>query len=158
MVYESMLLFGVVFIAILIFSVLFPKNASTQLQFILRAWLFLAIGAYFVWFWSEGRQTLAMKTWRIRLVDNRGRPVNIKRALVRYFLAWFWIVPGMAGAWLIGAKEWMLVIIPGLNITLWAMTVFFNPDRQFLHDRLAGTRLINDASAVKTTPAPAAST
>ena len=35
--------------------------------------MFVVLGIYFVWFWSRG-QTLAMKTWHIRLVDAQGRP------------------------------------------------------------------------------------
>jgi uncharacterized RDD family membrane protein YckC len=41
----------------------------------LQAFLFLIFGIYFTWLWSKG-QTLAMKTWHIRVVDAKGRAVR----------------------------------------------------------------------------------
>ena len=41
----------------------------------LQAFLFLVLGLYFAWFWSHGGQTVAMKTWHIRLLTHDGRPV-----------------------------------------------------------------------------------
>jgi uncharacterized RDD family membrane protein YckC len=113
----------------------------------LQVWLFFVLGLYFIWFWSHGGQTLPMKTWRIRLVTAESRPVTPWRALIRYLLCWFWFLPGLALAWLIEAQTWMLVWLPALNFVLWAMTALFDKDRQFLHDRLAGTRLIVSAAA-----------
>ena len=45
-------------------------------------------------------------------------------------------------AWLLGAKTWMLLCIPALNVLIWTLTIYLDPQRQFLHDRIAGTRLI----------------
>ncbi len=142
MVYEAMLLFGVLFIAVWLFSTLLQQRHALYLRSALQDWLFLVVGMYFVWFWSHGGQTLAMKTWRIRLVASDGKPVKVWRAIARYLLAWCWFLPGLAVAWIFGAKTWMLVLIPLLNIVIWALTIYLDPHRQFLHDRLAGTRLI----------------
>jgi uncharacterized RDD family membrane protein YckC len=38
------------------------------------------------------------------------------------------------------ARDWAAVLIVGL--VGWALTAFLDKDRQFLHDRIAGTRLI----------------
>ena len=76
--------------------------------------------AYFAWCWLRGGQTLAMKTWRIRVVAKDGTPITLGQTLLRFVLAALGI--GFAGAGLI-----------------WA---FFDSDRQFLHDRLAGTRIV----------------
>ncbi len=54
---------------------------------LLQAFLFVVFGVYFVWFWSKG-QTLAMKTWGIRIVDRFGRSLTQGRALLRYLLSW----------------------------------------------------------------------
>ena len=145
MVYESLLLVGVIFIAILIFFLLFQRVEITlsYRHYLLQGWLFIVIGSYFVWFWSAGRQTLAMKTWRIQIVTDTGEPLDWQRALTRYLLAWMWIVPGLFAAWFLEAKTWMLILIPALNIVLWALVAFADPQRQFPHDRLAGTRQIN---------------
>lgn len=141
MVYEALLLFGPVFVAGALFSILVQQRHALFMRSGLQAWMFFVIGLYFVWFWSRGRQTLPMKTWRIRLVDEHGGPLSYRRALLRYLLCWLWFLPGMMLAWGIG-QHWALVALPTANVLLWAATVLLDPERQFLHDRIAGTRLI----------------
>jgi len=143
MLYEAMLLFGVLFISGWLFSTLLQQRHALYLRTALQDWLFLIMGIYFVWFWTHGGQTLAMKTWRIRVVTSDGKAVKLKRAIGRYLLAWLWILPGLALAWAIGAKNWALVLIPGGNVLLWALTAYLDPQRQFLHDRIAGTRIVS---------------
>ncbi|MGI4848060.1 MAG: RDD family protein [Janthinobacterium lividum] len=141
MIYEATLLFGVVFIAGWLFSTLLQQRNALDHRAALQVWLFLVLALYFVWFWSHGGQTLPMKTWRICLLTSDGQTVRPLRAAIRYVLAWGWFVPGLALALIIGAKGWMLVLFPVLNILIWAFAVFLDPQRQFIHDRLAGTRL-----------------
>jgi len=143
MVYESMLLFGVLFISAWVFSTLLQQRNALYLRHVLEGWLFLILGLYFVWFWNHGGQTLAMKTWRIRLVDKNGAPVRIVRALARFLLSWLWFLPGLAMAWALNAKGWMLVWIPTINFILWAALTYLDPQRQFVHDRIAGTRIVD---------------
>lgn len=143
MLYEAMLLFGVLFIAAWLFSTLLQQRHALYLRHAQEAWLFLVLAAYFIWFWSHGGQTLAMKTWHIRLVAANGRKVGPVRAAARFLLAWMWFVPGLAAAWLVHAQNWMLVVIPAVNALLWLAMTFLNPERQFLHDRLAGTCIVN---------------
>ncbi len=143
MVYEAMLLFGVLFISGWIFSTLLEQRHALYLRSALQYWLFLVLGLYFVWFWTHRGQTLAMKTWRIRLVAGNGGDPTTLRAIARYFLSLLWIVPGLALARAIGAQGWMLVVIPLANMVLWALAIYADPQRQFLHDRIAGTRLVD---------------
>lgn len=143
MLYEAMLMFGVLFISGWLFSTLLEQRHALYLRNVLQDCLFLVTGLYFVWFWTHRGQTLAMKTWRIRLVTCDGKEVTTRRAIGRYLLAWLWIVPGLAAAWALGAKNWMLVLIPAANVLLWALTIYLDPQRQFLHDRLAGTRIVS---------------
>jgi uncharacterized RDD family membrane protein YckC len=151
MLYEAMLLFGVLFISGWLFSTLLQQRHALYLRSALQEWLFLVIGSYFVWFWTHGGQTLAMKTWRIRLVTADGSRLSLTRAVVRYALAWLWILPGLALAWLLGAQGWLLALIPLLNVVLWAGTVYLDPHRQLLHDRLAGTRVVGIVLPIPTT-------
>jgi len=115
MVYEAFLIFAVAFLAAWIFF--FASGARDATSGVLRRELQLFIlavlAAYFLWCWLRGGQTLAMRAWRIRLVE-----VTPRKALVRFLLA--------------------AALLP-VSI-LWALV---DRDRQFLHDRLAGTRLIN---------------
>jgi uncharacterized RDD family membrane protein YckC len=117
MLYEAILLFAVAFFAGWLFYAASGGRDATQgaLRHELQALILVVFAAYFLWCWLRGGQTLPMKAWKIRLVD-----VSPRRALLRFLLA--------------------LVLVPTGVSVLWAL---FDRDRQFLHDRLAGTRLIN---------------
>lgn len=139
--YESMLMFGVVFIAGYLFGTLSQTRNALDNRHALQAFLFVVFGIYFVWFWSRG-QTLAMKTWNLRLTDALGRPVSQPRALLRYLLSWIWLLPPLA-AWSFGVSATeVLVLLPGW-IAVWAILSRFHPERQFWHDAWAGTRLVH---------------
>jgi uncharacterized RDD family membrane protein YckC len=119
--YDSLLLAALLLVATFPFLALFGDSTHGWRRDALQAWVLLVAGAYFVWFWSRGGQTLAMKTWRIRLVQRDGQPVGAPRATHRYLLA-------VLGLFALGLGfAWALV----------------DRDRQFLHDRLAGTALID---------------
>ena len=114
LLYESLLLFAVAFLGTWLFQF---AAGTVRIEgwraHLLQAFLLALFASYFLWCWLRGGQTLAMKTWRIRLVD-----VTPRKALLRFLYA--------------------LVLVPTGISLLWAL---FDRDRQFLHDRLAGTRL-----------------
>jgi uncharacterized RDD family membrane protein YckC len=116
--------------------------------------LFLVAGAYFVHAWSGSGFTLAMKTWRIKLVKVGAARVPLRAALLRYLLAWGWFAPALligAVLGLHGVKQWSLML--GLGLLAWGLTALLDKDGQFLHDRIAGTRLIGlPKAAPKRTP------
>ncbi len=139
--YEGMLMFGVVFIAGYLFSTLTQTRHALDNRHLQQAFLFVVFGIYFTWFWSRG-QTLAMKTWHIRVVDRLGRPLSQGRALWRYVLSWVWFLPPLAAyAFGVSAVE-VLVLLFGW-VAIWAILSRFHPERQFLHDALAGSRLVH---------------
>ena len=146
--YEGMLLFGVVFIAGYLFSTLTQTRHALDNRHALQAFLFIVFGIYFTWFWARG-QTLAMKTWHIRVVDREGRPISQKRALVRYVLSWIWLLPPLAAVapFNLGGGE-MAVLTIGW-ICVWALLSRFHPLQQFWHDALAGTRLVSTRPPVQ---------
>lgn len=143
MIYEAILLFGVIFVADLLFDVWTQSRHALTLRHVRELWLFIVIGVYFIFFWSRGGQTLAMKTWRIRLIDSERKKLPLVKAIVRYFLAWMWVLPGLAIASQFELKSWSSLAVVAINMTLWASTAVFNKDKQFLHDKLAKTRLIH---------------
>ena len=142
MVYEAMLLFGVLFIATWLFSTLLQQRHALYLRDALQDWLFVVLGLYFCWLWTHGGQTLAMKAWDLRVLDSTDSPLSWRRAVLRYALCWLWFLPGLAVAKLSGAQGWMLLLLPAANIVLWALSLRLDPDRQFLHDRIARTRIV----------------
>jgi uncharacterized RDD family membrane protein YckC len=117
MVYEAVLLFAVGFFAAWLFFFASGGRDATAgaTRHLLQLFIGLVFAAYFLWSWLRGGQTLAMKAWRIRLVE-----VTPVRALMRFTLA--------------------VLLVPTLVSIVWSL---FDRDRQFLHDRLAGTRLTN---------------
>jgi uncharacterized RDD family membrane protein YckC len=144
MLYEATLLFAVAFIATWLFQ--FAAGGAvvtgwqrTALQFYLAA----VFAAYFLWCWLRGGQTLAMKAWKIRLVAPGRSRVPPRVALARLFLAAIFVgafCAALAAAF-IHRNPWIAfatLAFSGIGLG-WALV---DRDRQFLHDRLAGTRLV----------------
>lgn len=141
-IYEGLLLFGVLFISGYLFSTLSQTRHALDNRHGLQAFLFLVIGIYFTWFGHKG-QTLAMKTWHIRVVDASGETLTQKRALLRYVLSWVWFIPPLAAIapFALSASETSVLFLGW--VAVWALLSRFHPQQQFLHDVLAGTRLIS---------------
>jgi uncharacterized RDD family membrane protein YckC len=129
MLYESMLLLGVLALTFLVPYLMLGVGFGIAPPGWF-AWLhiFAVLGAYFVWYWRRHGQTLAMQTWRLKLVDAAdGRGLPPGRCWLRYALCW----PS--------------VLLFGIGL-LWALV---DRDRQFLHDRLAGSCIVLLPSAIK---------
>jgi len=143
-VYEGVLLFGVVMLSGFLFSSITQQRHALKGLHGLQAFLFLMLGLYFVWFWCKTGQTLAMKTWHVRLVDRFGQPVRRWRASARYILSWVWFLPSLGVAEIMGHRagaplwSWLLG-----GVLLIAVAGRFSPGRQFVHDLVCGTRLVD---------------
>jgi uncharacterized RDD family membrane protein YckC len=119
MAYDGVLLTALLFVVTFLFTLVFGNAAEHGLRLALQGLLWISIGGYFIWYWTHGGQTLAMQTWRIKLMDYHGGQVTLRQALLRY-------VAATAGLLFFGAGlVWALLDREGL----------------FLHDRLVGTRL-----------------
>jgi len=152
MVYEAFLLTAIEALAVFIFIFATGNRQEPAYRAGLMAFLFLVTAAYFVHSWSGAGFTLAMKTWRIKVVKVGHAKVPLRNAALRYLLAWGWFAPALAIGALLDLhhpKEWALLL--GLGLLAWALTAFLDKDRQFLHDRIAGTRLIALPKATKAT-------
>jgi uncharacterized RDD family membrane protein YckC len=121
-VYELLIGIAIAMVATVPFVVLFGDASSGWRRHALQVWLFVVLGLYYTWFWTRRGQTLPMRTWRIRLVRaGDGGPVNPGRAAHRFAIAVLgFLAAGMGFAW-----------------------ALVDRDRQFLHDRLAGTALVD---------------
>jgi uncharacterized RDD family membrane protein YckC len=120
LLYETLLLAALLLAGMVPFALLSGGWDDPLKRALTQCYLLALTGFYFVWQWRRGGQTLAMKTWRIRLVTPDGNALSTSRALRRYAYAVLSTALGGAGF-------------------AWAL---FDRDRQFLHDRLAGTRII----------------
>jgi len=125
MLYESLIVFAVAFFAGLAFYGATHGRVSGNTRLVFQLYLFLVLGAYFIACWSRGGRTLPMQTWKMRVVRPDNLPIGVGRAALRYVLAW----PSL--------------LLFGVGV-FWA---FFDRDRQFLHDRLAGTRVVATGDA-----------
>ena len=120
MAYEFLLLTGIIALLFILPHILIGAlTRHLAGPWLLWAHLFLLLLVYFTWFWTHGGQTLAMKTWRIQVTGKNGEPLRAQQALRRFLWCWPSLFLGGAGI-------------------LWAL---FDREHQFLHDRLAGTRL-----------------
>lgn len=88
-------------------------------RYFLQFSLWFFIGIYFLWCWTKSGQTLAMKTWKLKLVDMDGNLLKLKMATLRYVAATF------------------SLMLFGIGF-LWAIV---DPDRLYLHDRLLKNRI-----------------
>ncbi|MDQ3195953.1 MAG: RDD family protein [Pseudomonadota bacterium] len=118
MIYEALLLAAILFIAAFVFLRVFPNAGAGPVKLLFQLYLLAIAASYFVFCWSRGG-TLPMKTWGMRLITQDCGVITRERALLRFLYA--------------------LIGITALGLGLvWAL---FDRDRQFLHDRLAGTRI-----------------
>jgi uncharacterized RDD family membrane protein YckC len=154
MVYETFLLLAVEMLAVALYLLVTRNNHAPVFQYGLKVWLFVVTGAYFVWGWTNSGHTLAMKTWRMQVVTNGGARLPLHTAIARYLLAWGWFLPALLACTALGIKDkGQIGAAVAIGVLGWSMTAFTGRDRQFLHDRLAGTRIV---ALPKKRPAPAA--
>jgi uncharacterized RDD family membrane protein YckC len=117
--YEAVLAVAIVFVAAYLFIALARETPSGWLRPAFYTYLLVICGAYFVFCWVRTGQTLAQKAWGLRLTQVDGSLLRPGRAILRYLLA-------------------LVSVGSGIGL-LWAA---LDPDRQFLHDRLVGSRLV----------------
>lgn len=117
--YDTLLLLAVWFVAAFPLAP-FLRGLDQEIAIPVTQFYLLTIaGLYFTLFWRRG-QTLAMKTWGIRMEAAGGGSPSHHQAWLRFLLACLNVPLGGIGWW--SAK--------------------FTRDGQFLQDRWAGTRLV----------------
>lgn len=156
-VYEGVLLFGLFMAVGLAYSVAVQQKHGLHGREGMMATQFLALALYFIWFWTHGGQTLAMKTWHLRLVSAQGGPVSLKAALMRFMAAWLWFMPAWLGAWLAGWHQSKLLYGAMLVwVGMYAALTWLLPRQQLLHDVLCGTCVIDNRAPSDTQHRPSA--
>ena len=120
MLYEGLVIFAVLLIGFFLPQILLYGFGLAMAPRLLLLHVILLLMFYFVWFWLNGGQTLPMKTWKLILTNEDGGRLRPVQAILRYLAAW----PS--------------ILLFGAGI-VWAL---FDKDGQFLHDRIAGTRIL----------------
>jgi uncharacterized RDD family membrane protein YckC len=146
--YEQLVLLGVIALTFLLpnlaLGVLFGISLPSWLSFL---YLYTVLGIYFVWYWTKSGQTLAMQTWRIRMIDQRGYTLKRRQALWRYFYGSLWIIPCVLLQWAFHLEKWQIIeMLFAVALFFWPLTIYLDRkdqmQRQGLPDRFAGTRLV----------------
>ena len=121
MLYESLVVFSILLIGFLLPQIVLSGFGLELSPKALWLHVLILLLVYFVWCWLNGGQTLPMKTWKLRIVSKDDTTQRPLQAVLRYLAAW----PS--------------ILLLGVGL-LWAL---FDKDKQFLHDRIAGTRIVS---------------
>ncbi|WP_246221594.1 RDD family protein [Marichromatium bheemlicum] len=124
--YDGLLLVGIMMIVTGLVSI--PYGLITGANYyesalalnLLRLILLAVVAAFFVYFWTHGGQTLGMRAWRLRALDDNGQPLTTATAFKRFVWAFVSLLPA------------------GLGL-LWCL---FDGDKLAWHDRKSQTRLV----------------
>ena len=144
MLYEAVLLFGVVMVAGLAYGMLTDQRHALQGNTGLQVFLFIVLGLYFAGLWSSSGQTLAMKTWHIRVQTADGRTPSPVRAAARYVASWLWFLPALASAHAAGIRSVaFMVCMVAAGMAAYALLTCMRSDRQLMHDVLCSTWLVD---------------
>jgi uncharacterized RDD family membrane protein YckC len=124
LLYELLTVIAVVFVSAGLFLWVAGDATQGAKRLLLQVFLWLVVGAYFIWCWRQSGQTLAMQAWKLKLTGDDGQLLSLNIAILRYVLAT------------------LSLLICGLGF-LWVIV-----DRQhlFLHDRLLKSRIVINAS------------
>jgi uncharacterized RDD family membrane protein YckC len=81
-IYELLLLLALWMLVTWVFVSLFGDATGGSKRYSLQLFLWLIAGVYFVWCWRKTGQTLADKTWKIKLVNAQNLTLNTQQALI----------------------------------------------------------------------------
>ena len=146
MMYEAVLLFGVVFAAgfTLLIATGWTYPLSPPRRLMLQAVIFVAVGAYFVICWTRSGQTLALKTWKLRIDGPAGGRLTAGRAIARYLLAWHLFLPGAVFIALFPAHGAVDLAALVLGFALLLIPAWLDPAHRLLHDRWTGSSVVRE--------------
>jgi uncharacterized RDD family membrane protein YckC len=125
LLYDSLLLLALWFAtSALVLAVsgglLSQADRPLWLLYVLRTCLLLVTFLFWAGFWTHGGQTLGMRAWRLKLVNDQGGPVSWPQAAWRCLAALLSLAPlGLGYLWILIDREQCA----------W-------------HDRLSGTRVV----------------
>ncbi len=147
-VYEGLLLFGIGLIPGAIgalFVALTGHQHPLQSDAALRVITLTLYAIYFTWFWSARGQTLPMRTWHLQVVTNDGKRLSQPRALARFVASCAWFAPAAVLASVNDWTRWQGLTAAFIGVVGYALLALLHPRRQFWHDALCATQIIDAA-------------
>lgn len=105
--YDTLMVAAITLTYVLVMSIVTVAITSTQIGeavVIYHAWWYrlglVAVNVgFFVFFWQRDGQTIGMRAWRLKLIDNEGNNPSIKQCLLRCLLAPISIAILFGGYW-----------------------------------------------------------
>ena len=159
-IYEFALLFGIYFIVGGLVQVAFELVGKTAPIWVLQITIFLAFGYYFTYSWTRAGQTLAQKTWHLKITQTDGcSRVTNKQAWLRYAFSYLNVLPAllllltqMHGKTSAEGDNAMVVYIQVIlfmttNCLALLGTSLMNPQRRALHEILSNSRTIHQTAS-----------
>jgi uncharacterized RDD family membrane protein YckC len=123
LLYELLTVIAIVFVSAGLFLWVAGDATQGAKRLLLQVFLWLIVGAYFIWCWRQSGQTLAMQAWKLKLIGNDSQLLSVNIAILRYMLAT------------------LSLALCGLGF-LWAIV---DSQHLFLHDRLLKSRVVTNA-------------
>jgi len=104
--YDSFLLLTVLFVASFIIIIPTRIKPEDPYFFLFQVYIFIIAYVFFAWCWTRGGQTLGMRTWKMKLVNEDGSLVSWGSALLRFAIAIIsWLVFGLGFLWSLWDKQ-----------------------------------------------------
>ncbi len=104
--YDSFLLLTVLFVASFIIVIPTRIKPEDPYFFLFQVYMFIIAYVFFAWCWTRGGQTLGMRTWKMKLVNEDGSLVSWGSALLRFAIAIIsWLVFGLGFLWSLWDKQ-----------------------------------------------------
>ncbi len=160
-IYDLVLVAAILFVATL-WSLLVPETARSHVLYtaVMQLYILGVSFLYFAFSWRRGGQTIGMKSWRIRLVNQarENEVLSWRQCLLRFLIALLpWILIGYLTVWLFR----VLQIQPGWNLgstwvlfsLIYVMTTF-SVKRGSPQDRVSRTRLLQLPKKTEEAPGP----
>ncbi len=129
MFYDSILVAALVFIASAIS--LFANGGQTAgessvfVQIIISLWLLSVAFAYYGISWTISGQTLGLRTWQMRVLNEQNEAISWTQALLRFLLA-----------------------IPSIFLLLGLLRILFNKDKKAWHDVLSASQVVDERKPI----------
>ena len=106
MLYDGMLLFGVLFFASLLAMALVDEPANIANHLWYQLYLVGVCYLYFAYAWTRTGQTLGLKTWKLRVQQPDGNNITWGQSLVRFVSAIIsWLAFGLGFLWILFDKN-----------------------------------------------------
>lgn len=86
-IYETLVVAAILFASAFVYLWLFGEATHGLKRYVFQFYLWSTVGVYFIWCWHKNGQTLAMKTWRLKLFNQHAQLLSFQLATLRYVLA-----------------------------------------------------------------------